>query len=141
MGRGARTVFFWEDINVNPLQKDTEVSMNGMSFWGLSASSKVYVRPINEADEAARFHVWNAYESSGTIDSSIKAKPSSEQNNDYVINYNSLTDYMYTEVAKFVNGRTQLTDANWNTFCNNQVLRGCNKNTGYLQVIYNALGQ
>ena len=110
-----------------------------MSFWGLSASSKIEVLFINEADAEARGEIWAAYSPTGNIDRSMQGKLSSEDNSQYVRNYNGLQELMASEVADFVRGNTPLNDTTWAAFCDEQILEGCNQNTAIMQKVFDAL--
>lgn len=130
---------FWADINIDLNHTSTEMSASAMSFWGLSATSKVNVRFINEADAEARGEIWSAYSPTGNIDRSMQGKLGSEDNSQYVRNYNGLQELMAGTVSDFVRGITELNDRTWTAFCDEQILKGCNQNTAILQGVYDAL--
>lgn len=130
---------FWADINTDLNHTSTEMAASAMSFWGLSASSKIEVLFINEADAEARGEIWAAYSPTGNIDRSMQGKLSSEDNSQYVRNYNGLQELMASEVADFVRGNTPLNDTTWAAFCDEQILEGCNQNTAIMQKVFDAL--
>lgn len=130
---------YWNDMETNFEKTTYEQCLSAMSFWGMCAVSKFQYTKLSEARLEASYTIWSAYSNSGYIDLAIYSKKlSSSDNYDYIVNYNSLVDYMKMEVPKFIKG-TYNFDKNWTTFCNNLVLRGCNKNTNYLQAVFNAM--
>ena len=126
---------YWSGFEAKP---DYELCASAMNFWGLCAVSKFEYLTMSEARYDARYKVWNKYSNSGYIDRTIPTKLSSDDNYDYVVNYNALVDYMAQEVPKFIKGTTSI-ESGWSNFCKNLVLRGCNKNTGYLQSVFTTM--
>ncbi len=129
---------YWSDIETDYVKQGYEMCASAMCFWGLAGVSKMKYMHMSDARYEAQYEIWTAYEPTGNIDMSYPAKLTSEENSDYVINYNSLTDYMATEVPKFIKGTKSL-DSDWKSFCNSQIMKGCNKNLAYLQKIFDAL--
>lgn len=128
----------WSEMETDYVKAGYEMCASAMTFWGLSAVSKMKYMHMSEARYEAQYEIWPAYEPVGNIDMVYATKLSRDDNNDYVINYNALSDYMAMEVPKFIKGLKSL-DTDWKSFCNTQIMKGCNKNVNYLQKIFDAL--
>lgn len=129
---------FWQDIETNPSHGSTIVSASAQIFWGNNGTGKTKRIYDSEAIHEAQYEIWSKYVPTANISTSITAKLTTEQNADYVINYKALSNYLATEVPKFITGAKSLDD-DWKSFCNNQQLKGSAKNVNYLQEVYNAL--
>ena len=129
---------YWNDMELG-VKRAYEQCLSAMSFWGMCADSKFQYLKLNDARREAAYEIWNAYDNIGYIDLQVyAAKLSSKDNYDYTVNYNRLVDYMKMEVPKFIKG-TYNFEKNWNNFCDDLIMKGCNKNTGYLQSVFDAM--